>query len=262
MVTFEKTADRHRGAQLLQMKAADKLMALLDVRGNEDVLDIACGQGHVTAALASKTGGRVVGIDISAGAIEQARKRYPGVEFRQSAVEDLDYSETFDALFCSSCLNWFSQPSEALRIMHRALKKGGRFALSCPATMQWSPLFLEVIKQVASQPDIYPVFSRWRNPWFFLPTQNDAQRFLESIGFSTVSIAIEYETGRYTPEEIFRIYRDNIAIGFENRDFYCIPVDDEYIARFHRRIGEEIRKKVVNGKVLFDCNRLYYLGKK
>lgn len=61
-----------------QERAADAVIALLFLRGDEHSLDIGCGDGKVTekmAALVSQ--GRVTGVDSSQEMIDFARKRYP-----------------------------------------------------------------------------------------------------------------------------------------------------------------------------------------
>ena len=56
------------------------------------VLELGCGTGHLLAALKPSRG---VGIDISEGMIEVARRNHPGLEFHVADVED---AETFAAL--------------------------------------------------------------------------------------------------------------------------------------------------------------------
>ncbi len=62
-------------------EATDELAGWLDreglVRPGADVLDVGCGIGRVAAAL-SKRAGSVLGIDIAAGMVEQARQRHRG----------------------------------------------------------------------------------------------------------------------------------------------------------------------------------------
>ena len=56
-----------------QFKWACELTEKLDLRGDETVLDIGCGDGKVTAAIAAQLpNGRVVGIDSSPQMIELA----------------------------------------------------------------------------------------------------------------------------------------------------------------------------------------------
>src|SRR5580704_9565557 len=56
----------------------------------KDVLDVGCGTGYGTALL-GEVAGSIVGVDISEPALIWARKRYPGVDYRQMDVHKLEF---------------------------------------------------------------------------------------------------------------------------------------------------------------------------
>lgn len=56
------------------------------------VADLGCGPGHVAAFLAA-AGAAVVGFDLSSGMIDQARRRYPALDFRQGDLRSLDAAD-------------------------------------------------------------------------------------------------------------------------------------------------------------------------
>ena len=64
----------------LQQAMAAEVLALLDLKGSERVLDVGCGNGKVTAEIASRIPeGSVVGVDSSADMIGSARHEFgPG----------------------------------------------------------------------------------------------------------------------------------------------------------------------------------------
>jgi SAM-dependent methyltransferase len=70
------------------------------LKRGERLLDIPCGDGF-WASLFSGQGFRVSGVDVSEGAIEAARRRYPGIDFRVGDAEGpLPYaSGEFDVVF-------------------------------------------------------------------------------------------------------------------------------------------------------------------
>ena len=119
MSTFDQVSGQYEQTALVQQAAAEKLLALLEIGENDDLLDVACGPGHLTQRFTLLTQGRVLGTDISAGMIAQARAKYPTLEFRQVAAEDLDYQEEFDVVFCNSSLQWFTRPAKAVRLWGR-----------------------------------------------------------------------------------------------------------------------------------------------
>ncbi|MCP4008682.1 MAG: class I SAM-dependent methyltransferase, partial [Proteobacteria bacterium] len=55
---------------------SEELVSLLELEQGDKVVDLTCGTGYVTNLIAEKTGNIVVGVDKSAGMIEQAEKNY------------------------------------------------------------------------------------------------------------------------------------------------------------------------------------------
>ena len=91
---YDKLAEEYtrRIADELQHKPLDR--ALLDrfaeaVKGRGDVCDMGCGPGHVARYLHER-GVPVVGLDISPGMLEQARKLNPDISFREGDMLALE----------------------------------------------------------------------------------------------------------------------------------------------------------------------------
>lgn len=259
---FDAVSDQYANKALVQQKAAQKLIQLLDIRGQESVLDVACGPGHITKAIQSKSKAKIIGTDISAGMIEQAKKNYPGIEFQQCAAEQLAYENRFDVVFCNSAFQWFKQPEQAVAAVKKALKQGGRIGIACPGTTQWSPWFLKIIPVVAQHPEIKNIFSHWHNPWSFLPTQQDYQNLFEKAGLKTQYISVDFESKKYTIEEAYNIYLSGAANGYVGKDFYDVSITDEYIQKFNALVKAEIIKNSADGQIDVDFNRFYYVGVK
>lgn len=120
---------RHSGAQ---KEWALELLDKLGLRGAEEVLDIGCGDGKVTAELAARLPrGSVLGIDSSADMVERARRTYPpdrhlNLRFRLGNAVELDFEESFDAAFSNATLHWVRDHPRVLRAVARALRRGGR----------------------------------------------------------------------------------------------------------------------------------------
>jgi len=98
------------------------------------VLDVACGPGNVTRALAEGVGpgGLVVGLDASPTMLTRAvAEPTPGTVgyVRGNAVTLPFADDSFDAVCCFGGLYLFDDPESALDHMARVLKPGGRIAL-------------------------------------------------------------------------------------------------------------------------------------
>ena len=92
-------------------------------------LDVACGSGKLTAALAGIAGphGRVVGLDFSPHMLEIARHDHPGLEFLEGDALNLPFDDSgFDASTIAFGLRNLSDPVGGLREMVRVVKPGGR----------------------------------------------------------------------------------------------------------------------------------------
>jgi SAM-dependent methyltransferase len=260
--SFDHVSGEYGSKSLVQQSAARKLIGLLELRKGESVLDVGCGPGHITRQIADITSGRVVGTDISGGMIEEAIGRYQGLVFRRLAAEDLDYVREFDVVFCNSAFQWFKDGAGVARGMFEALVDGGRLGLACPSTPDFAPWFLDVVSAVAMMPEIEPVYSHRKNPWFHLPGMEEYGRLFEDAGFETTYIELEHEINPYSVDEAFGIFYTGAAQGFIGRDCYDIDLTDEYLEAFHAAVRAEMERRAVEGIVEVDFNRLYYLGKK
>ena len=117
-----------------------KLRLLLDaLRGrNGDVLDIGCGAGNVARAIAeSRPELRVHGVDVSAGALEVARRAAPEVDFQLAAAESLPFQdESMSAVVMLDVLEHLENPAAVLREIRRVLRPGGLFHIVLPLEVQ------------------------------------------------------------------------------------------------------------------------------
>ncbi|MFO1153114.1 MAG: methyltransferase domain-containing protein [Rhodospirillales bacterium] len=100
------------------------LIERLAPRRGERILDLGCGDGVLTAALA-ETGATVVGVDASPEQVAAVRAR--GLDARVMAAERLSFDGEFDAVFSNAALHWMTDADAVLAGVRRALVAGGRF---------------------------------------------------------------------------------------------------------------------------------------
>lgn len=95
------------------------------------ILDVGCGQGRLAELLATFSIPRYFGIDLSAEAIQQARRRMrTPARFRVADMNAWDPPEQFSVIvFCES-LNYAIRPASTLLRYARALKRNGAIIVS------------------------------------------------------------------------------------------------------------------------------------
>lgn len=141
-----------------------RALTALDLHGGEQVLDVGCGCGHTTLALARAVGagGAVTGIDVSAPMLERAaaRAQQAGLSTRiRWLLQDAQTAElgqnTYEAIYSRFGVMFFADAHAAFANLAGAARRGGRMAFVC-----WQ--------------------SRQDNPWFELPARA-AARHVEMV---------------------------------------------------------------------------------
>ena len=116
-------------------------MAALAPKAGERLIDIGCGAGQTTLALAGRVGpdGSVLGVDISVPMLEVARRRAEGlgnVAFLEADAQTQAFEPgAADAVFSRFGVMFFADPPAAFANIRKALKPDARLAFVC-----WRPL--------------------------------------------------------------------------------------------------------------------------
>ncbi|HSS80290.1 MAG TPA: class I SAM-dependent methyltransferase [Gaiellaceae bacterium] len=99
------------------------------VEAGQQVLDVGCGSGVLTAELARRVGEEnVAGVDPSP-LLEACRDRVPGADLRQGAAEDLPWADdSFDAALAQLVVHFMADPVAGVAEMARVTRPGGAVA--------------------------------------------------------------------------------------------------------------------------------------
>jgi trans-aconitate methyltransferase len=121
--------DRYMGRW--SRKIAPLFLDWLDAPPDKRWADIGCGTGQLTLQVSNKCKpGRLVGIDSSAGFLEQAAEQVPGAEFWQSDATNIALPEAaFDYAVSGLLLNFVPDKASLLQEMARIVRPGGVVAL-------------------------------------------------------------------------------------------------------------------------------------
>lgn len=230
MSDFASIAHIYRETATAQKTAAERLFWMLRIERSDDVLDLGCGTGHLAQEIRLLTEGRVVGIDASPEMVALARAAVPhGVEFVTGTVEELDMPDQFDAIFCNSAFQWFTDVPRALGNCLRALRPEGRMVMQAPARREYCPNFTRAVATLAGDPRTAGTWAYFRTPWTFHETAEDYERLFADAGFALVAGEIEELREHCGPGRAMDMFDSGAAAGYLNPACYDVPLTDDYV---------------------------------
>lgn len=130
-MTFTATRDAY---DAFMGRYADRLAPLLiafaGIQPGEDVLDVGCGPGSLTEALAAQVGaGHLAAVDPSEPFAAATAERVPGADVQVGAAESLQWpDDTFDAALAQLVVNFMSDADAGVAEMGRVVRPGGTVA--------------------------------------------------------------------------------------------------------------------------------------
>lgn len=126
MSTPEWDAALYKGKHSFVYEYGRELVELLAPQRGERILDLGCGTGQLTHAIA-ESGARVTGLDNSASMIDTARREYTDQSFILADAKEFSFDEPFDAVFSNAALHWVKPPERVIECVAKCLCPSGRF---------------------------------------------------------------------------------------------------------------------------------------
>ncbi len=162
---------------------ARRWFGLLQLRRGQRALEVACGSGGVTCAIAHETGAECVGVDINVHGIEAGRTRAEkdGVSSLASfqavdAGSRLPFAdESFDAVFCNDAILHIPGRAAVLQDWYRLLRPGGRVLFTDP---------IIVTGQLTDE----EMRTRSSIGFFLFTPVGENERLLERAGFTVLKV--------------------------------------------------------------------------
>jgi len=95
------------------------------------ILDAPCGTGRYLDAILA-AGRRAAGIDQSAGMLERARAKHPGLQLEETRLQELGFEAVFDAAICVDGMEYVPPEDWPLVLgnLRRAVRPGGLIYLT------------------------------------------------------------------------------------------------------------------------------------
>jgi len=237
---FEFDGEKYKQASKHQKEWGNKSISELNLRGDEKILDLGCGDGVLTEQLATLTPkGTVIGIDASVGMIETAKKlEKPGLTFACLDINEINFENQFDIIFSNAALHWIKEKD------HQNLLKNSRKALKTGGIIKWNFAgdgnclnFFSTIRAIMAEKQYKEYFDNFQWPWF-IPTVEEYKVLIENAGFGKINIEIE-NADRYFPteEEMIKWLDQPSLVPF------IIHVPDEKKKEFRQRVIDTMMEK-------------------
>ena len=231
-------------------------MERLALTAGERVLDIGCGTGLTTLALAGQVGaeGRVVGVDIAEGMLDGARKHaadagVANVEFvhGDAQVHDLG-TDVFDAAYSRFGVMFFADPAAAFTNVRRSIRPGGRLSFVCWQSglqNEWMllPGAVAMTTLGASPPMPGP---EEPGPFAFADPAR-VRSILGTAGFSSVDVGARNDVVVTEEARIVEVTRTSMRVGMV-RELLC-EADDATVQRVEDAIVAAFRSRLEGGEV-------------
>ncbi|MFV0258889.1 MAG: class I SAM-dependent methyltransferase [Acidimicrobiales bacterium] len=207
------------------------------------VLDVGCGTGQTTRAMAARaTHGRAVGLDISGPMLSVATARaaragLANVEFRlaDAQVAPLDRG-AFDTAVSQFGGMFFADPVAAYANLHRAVRPGGSLGLLVWRTVQENQWMMELIRCLADRRPL-PKRSPGAPGPFAFADPDRVTRTLDDAGWADIEL-----TALDAPTTVGADVDEALQMGLGLGEWILDGADDaerdEAIGRLRRRYQE------------------------
>jgi ubiquinone/menaquinone biosynthesis C-methylase UbiE len=194
---------RDHGPQMLEFWM-DTVESYVQKQQVETILDLGCGTGRFTEALAAHFDAKVIGVDPSTKMLEQARAklRDEGVRYEIGSGEAIPLpDDSVDLIFMSMCFHHFADPRVAATECRRVLRDGAAAFLRAGVRdrISWYP-YVEFF------PETRPILNEC------LPTTTFVREVFQSAGFKAIESNIIIQ--QIAPD--YAAYADKLAVGADS----------------------------------------------
>lgn len=238
-----------RIAPMLGLFAADAL-DLTDLRGGERVLDVAAGTGALSL-LAAERGADVLATDFAPPMVDRLRERarLAGLTVDADVMDGQDLrvpAGAFDAAYSNFGLIFFPDRLAGFRGMRRALREGGRCAVTAwapPERIEWFAAFSAALAHAA------PDLPKPAEPpaVFSLADPRAIEREMTEAGFRNVRVeTVRHAWESASPEDVWEtLVTTNPVVPA-----MMASLGPDRKAALSEHMMEDLRKRAMGGGVV------------
>ena len=188
MMNYKWDAREYEKHSQGQQKWARELIEKISLKGTENVLDLGCGDGKVTADISKIVSeGSIIGVDNAAGMIKLATDRYsaaiyPNLSFQEMDAANLNFKDHFDLIFSNAVLHWVKDQKAVIKGMFKSLKQDGRVILQMGGKGNAAGI-VDVLSELQTEKKWNSYFNGFNFPFYF-PGTNEYEALLLDCGFT------------------------------------------------------------------------------
>jgi trans-aconitate 2-methyltransferase len=234
----EWQASEYNRQSSLQQAMADEHLRLLALNGSERILDLGCGDGKISAAIAQRVpSGSVLGVDPSRDMIAFASSHFgppahANLRFEVADARQLPYRNEFDLVVSFNALHWVPEQDAALAAIHSALKPGGQ------ANLRFVPQgprksLEDVIEEVRHLPEWSGHFAGFTKPFAHF-TPDEYRAMAARNGFQVRRLEVQDKAWDFKTRDGFVAFARATFIAWagrlpdDKRDAFITDVLDRY----------------------------------
>jgi SAM-dependent methyltransferase len=152
-------------------------------------VDVGCGNGRATGAWIEPRVQSYVGVDVSAVAVEEARRLGLDARLIEDATKLPFEDDSFDLAVCVEVLEHLVRPDHAAAEILRVLAPGGTLVATVPNAVFWRRRLDAVVGRWHPLGDELSVTQPWRDPHLRFFTPHTLQAMIEAAGYTDVRVS-------------------------------------------------------------------------
>ena len=231
---MEWSGEGYAAVSGLQKWLADESLAQLQWRLRDEVLDLGCGDGKITAEIAPRVT-QAVGVDLSESMVHFARQHHPfeNLKFFQGDARTFRTSQPFDRIVSFNALHWVPEEEqpEVFETLAACLKPKGQAHVRLVGAGP-VPSLEDVLEQVRDLPHWRQFFSGYSRPYCH-PTLEQCRQWAGQAGLKLVEHRLEQRNWDFGSREAFEHWGETTFVNWSGqvpaerrRDFVLETLDN------------------------------------
>jgi trans-aconitate methyltransferase len=185
-----------------------RVLARLEVNGDERVIDAGCGSGRLTGELMARLPhGRLVALDRSWNMLQTARANLrpdfgERIAYVRVELPQLPFSHWADLVFSTATFHWVLDHQSLFDNIFNALRRGGRIFAQCGGGANLARA-RALAQEIMHRDPFVSYFRDWSSVWEYASAEDTAER-LKRSGFAGVRTSLEEAPTRLADEGSYR----------------------------------------------------------